>query len=53
MDAIFPLMKRYGGVAVALCLDEDGIPETADGRLAVAEKIYKTAASYGIEKRTS
>lgn len=51
MDAIFPLMKRYGGVAVALCLDEDGIPETADGRLAVAEKIYKTAASYGIEKK--
>lgn len=36
---------------VALCLDENGIPETAAGRLAVAKKIYETAASYGIEKK--
>ncbi len=48
MEAVFPLVKHYGGVVVALCLDEDGIPDTADGRLAVAEKIYETAASYGI-----
>lgn len=48
MEAVFPLVKHYGGVVVALCLDEDGIPETADGRIAVAEKIYETAASYGI-----
>ena len=51
MEAVFPLVKHYGGVVVALCLDEDGIPETADGRIAVAEKIYRTAASYGIEKK--
>ena len=51
MDAIFPLMKKYGGVAVALTLDENGIPATAEGRVAVAEKIIKTAASYGIEKK--
>lgn len=51
MEAIFPLVKHYGGVVVALCLDEDGIPETADGRIAVAKKIYKTAASYGIDKK--
>lgn len=48
MERIFPLMKHYGGAAVALCLDENGIPETADGRIAVAKKIYETAASYGI-----
>lgn len=48
MEAVFPLVKHYGGVVVALCLDEDGIPDTADGRIAVAEKIYETAASYGI-----
>ena len=36
---------------VALALDENGIPETADGRLAVARKIYETAASYGIPKK--
>ncbi|MCI8454086.1 MAG: dihydropteroate synthase [Lachnospiraceae bacterium] len=51
MEAVFPLVKRYGGVVVALCLDEDGIPETANGRIAVARKIYETAASYGIGKK--
>lgn len=50
MEAVFPLMQRYGGVAVALTLDEAGIPETADGRIAVAKKIYETAAEYGIGK---
>ena len=48
MDAVFPLVKKYGGVAVALCLDENGIPETAEGRIAVAKKIYDTAEKYGI-----
>ena len=51
MDAIFPLVKKYGGLVVALTLDENGIPESADGRVAVAEKIYKKAAEYGIEKK--
>ena len=51
MDAIFPLVKKYGGLVVALTLDEDGIPATADGRVAIAEKILTTAASYGINKK--
>ena len=51
MEQIFPLVKHYGGVVVALALDENGIPETADGRIAVAKKIYETAASYGIPKK--
>ncbi|MBR6090059.1 MAG: homocysteine S-methyltransferase family protein [Anaerolineaceae bacterium] len=51
MDQIFPLVKKYGGVVLALTLDEDGIPSTAEGRLEIAEKIYKTAESYGIEKK--
>lgn len=48
MRGVFPLVKKYGGVVVALALDEDGIPETADGRLKIAEKIYQRAAEYGI-----
>ena len=48
MDAIFPLVKKYGGAVVALTLDEAGIPGTAEGRLAIAEKILKEAAKYGI-----
>lgn len=51
MDAIFPLVKKYGGVVIALTLDENGIPDTADGRVAIAEKILKTASEYGIEKQ--
>jgi len=49
MDAIFPLVKKYGGVIIALTLDESGIPETAEGRYAIAEKIYNTAKRYGID----
>ena len=51
MAAIFPLMKKYGGVAVALTLDENGIPDTVEGRVAIAERIIKTAAEYGIDKK--
>ena len=48
MEQIFPLVAKYGGVVVGLCLDENGIPETAEGRIAVGRKIIETAASYGI-----
>ena len=51
MREIFPLVQKYGGVVVGLTLDEDGIPSTAEGRLAIAEKIYRTAESYGIPKK--
>ncbi len=51
MDAVFPLVKRYGGVVVALTLDENGIPDTADGRVAIARKIVSEAARYGIDKK--
>ena len=51
MDAVFPLVAKYGGVVVALPLDEGGIPETPEGRLAVARKMIREAAAYGIEKK--
>lgn len=51
MEAVFPLAKKYGGAVVCLTLDENGIPETAEGRIAVAERILETAAEYGIEKK--
>ena len=50
MDAIFPIAKKYGAVVVGLCLDETGIPETAEGRYKIAEKIVRTAETYGIPK---
>ena len=48
IEAVMPLVARYGGVLVCLALDEDGIPTTADGRMAVARKIYAAADQYGI-----
>lgn len=48
MDAVFPLIKKYGGLVVALCLDEDGIPPTVEGRLTIAKKIANEAKKYGI-----
>ena len=51
MRTVFPLAKKYGGVVVCLTLDEAGIPETAQGRLAVARKMVETAAQYGIAKK--
>ena len=43
-------MKKYGGVAVALTLDENGIPDTAQKRFEIAKKILKTAKKYGIKR---
>jgi len=51
MAAVFPLVKKYGGVVVALTLDENGIPETAEGRVAIARRIIAEAAAYGIAKK--
>jgi 5-methyltetrahydrofolate--homocysteine methyltransferase len=50
MDMVFPLVAKYGGVVVALALDEGGIPASADGRIAIARRIYDEAARYGIPK---
>lgn len=51
MAAVFPLVKKYGGLVVALTLDENGIPETAEDRVAIAKKILSVAAEYGIDKK--
>ena len=51
MRSIFPLVKKYGGLTVALTLDENGIPDTAEGRVAIAKKILAVAAEYGIDKK--
>ena len=51
MSAVFPLVKKYGGVVVALTLDESGIPETAEGRVEIARRILCEAERYGISKK--
>ena len=51
MGAVFPIAKKYGGLIVALTLDEGGIPDTAEGRLEIAKKILSVASEYGISKK--
>lgn len=50
MDAVFPIAKKYGGAIIALTLDENGIPPTAEGRLEIALKILNEAQKYGVKK---
>ena len=51
MDAVFPMAKKYGGLVVALTLDEAGIPDTAEGRVTIARQILERAEAYGISKK--
>ena len=54
MDAVFPLVKHYGGTVVALTIDEEGIPATADGRMAIARKnLCGGGKSMASRKKTS
>lgn len=50
MEKIFPIAKKYGALVVGLTLDENGIPETAEQRLKVADKIISTAKNYGLKE---
>ena len=51
LEAVLPLAKKYGAMLVGLCLDEAGIAETAEGRLAVADKVVRRAEAAGIPKK--
>lgn len=51
LEAVLPLVKKYGAAVIGLALDNDGIPKTAEKRFEIAEKILKRAMEYGIPKR--
>ena len=51
MAQILPLVKKYGASVIALPLDDDGIPETAEGRLQIIDKIVGRAEALGIPRR--
>ena len=48
LDEILPIAARYGANVIGLTLDEEGIPTTAEGRFAIAERIVHAAAEHGI-----
>ena len=51
MSRVFPSVQKYGGVVIALTIDEKGIPDTARGRADIAKKIIERASEYGIDKK--
>ena len=50
LEAVLPLCKRYGAAVVGLCMDENGIPQSREGRVAIAKRILDAALAYGIAK---
>lgn len=51
IDAVLPLVKKYGGSVICITLDENGIPATAEGRVEIAKKILAAAEEYGIDRK--
>ncbi|MCD7750181.1 MAG: homocysteine S-methyltransferase family protein [Lachnospiraceae bacterium] len=51
MKAVLPLVRKYGGALIVLAIGENGIPETAEGRVQIAEQVAAKAAEYGIAKK--
>lgn len=51
LSSVLPLCAKYGGVLIALTLDDSGIPHTSEKRVAIAEKIIDRAAQYGISRK--
>ncbi|MCD8069663.1 MAG: dihydropteroate synthase, partial [Lachnospiraceae bacterium] len=51
MRAVLPLVKKYGGALIVLTIGEDGIPQTAEGRVEIATRVAEEAAKYGIDKK--
>src|SRR5438128_3518432 len=50
LEAVLPLVKKYGAAVIAISNDETGIAEDPDERFAVAKKIVERAADYGIPR---
>lgn len=48
LKAVLPLVKEYGAAVIGLCMNDDGIPTTADARLKVAASIIERAGKLGI-----
>lgn len=50
LDSVLPIVKKYGAAVVGLAMDENGIPQTAEERIAIAKRILDAALAHGIPK---
>ena len=52
LEAVCPMVRRYGSAVIALTIDEEGMAKTADRKLAIAERLHRTCLErYGIDER--
>ncbi len=51
LDALLPVVREAGAAVIGLCMDDEGVPTSAFGRLAAAERILRAARDHGIEQR--
>jgi 5-methyltetrahydrofolate--homocysteine methyltransferase len=50
LQKVLPLVAKYGAAVIGLCMDDDGIPDEPEGRVAVARKVIGRAADLGIPR---
>ncbi len=50
LETLLPIVRKYGAAVIGLTLDENGLPQTAEERVRIAEKIIRKAGEYGIPK---
>ncbi len=50
LDTVLPIVKWYGAAVVGLTMDENGIPQTAEARFAIAQRILEAALAHGIPR---
>ena len=50
LEALLPIVKKYGAAVVGLTLDESGLPKTADERVAIAERILTAVERIGMPR---
>ncbi len=50
MNALLPIAKEYGAAIIALTMDDDGITNDPEKRLAIAAKILERAVKTGIRE---
>lgn len=50
LEKVLPIVKKYGAAVVGLTMDKSGIPETAEARIEIAERIVKAAEDFGIPR---
>ncbi len=50
LESVLPICKKYGAAVIGLCMDENGIPKTAEGRVTIAKRILDAAIEAGIPR---